>query len=995
MVTVGCCLAAAVARAEIPDYLQGLPIREIEVGGESAVLLDEATLGITKGTALSRGLLRDAVRRLLESGRWTDVQVDVTPHGDGVKLVLRLKPRIVLARISVTGPEEVDEDVTLDALRVGKGSQLDDRATAELSERVERAYAERGYLGCQVTVQLRDTDDPAKKVLLVDVDEGPATRVRNVVFEGESPRDPGPVVSAMKVSPGHVLDRQALSEGIERAQTYLRQHGYYEASLGKPLVRIAEAQATITVPSRIGPHYRLVIRGAWPLGQSQVQDVLALPERGVSTLTLEGALPDAVVDLYVRHGYEAPKVRLQRVRDRRPGHAVLVVDIAPGKQRRVANVTFPGARHFERDFLRDQLFSYLEEDLPDGGLLRQVDSDTASALQRDTAPAAARRSARPPGNQARTTYYGPTYDEAIEHIRELYGADGYLSARVGPARLTQLDALNVAATIPVSEGPQTRLYAVSVRGTSVVTPRDLLGASGLIRDQPFSYVRLEEARLRMLEHYHERGYMFAKVEPSVRFSGDRTRAEVEFEVVERFQVKVGEIVVRGAERTNEGFIKALLTLDPGDVYTPSEARESEDELGSLGVFTSVTVRMMDPELPATVKPLLVTVAERRNQVLDFSAGISTGQGSRAGFEYGYRNLFGTAIGLTLRVQFAYKLLFVQDTIQERYNALTLADRLERRISLGAVIPRIPGFGKVRTNLDLTHLRDNFRDFGLDENAIGMTFTYTGLSPLTVALGGDLENNNVDLFVDEALDEYLAMTTNPQTRALLRVPEGESTLVDARTTLSVDKRDNAFVPTRGFFTSGTAELARTLSATPVMTDEGTTEFMSRFIKLSATVSGYIPLGKVVLAGQFRIGRVFHLDPASETYPNRAFFLGGVDTMRGYFQDAMIPQDKADLILADPNLDPNAVVRSGDVFMLWRFELRFPIYAQLQGGLFTDIGNLWTDPKNVDFLRLRPTSGLGLRMSTPVGPIALDYGFILLRREALGEPIGSLHFSIGLF
>ena len=51
--------------------------------------------------------------------------------------------------------------------------------------------------------------------------------------------------------------------------------------------------------------------------------------------------------------------------------------------------------------------------------------------------------------------------------------------------------------------------------------------------------------------------------------------------------------------------------------------------------------------------------------------------------------------------------------------------------------------------------------------------------------------------------------------------------------------------------------------------------------------------------------------------------------------------------------------------------------------------------MDFFRLRPTTGFGLRMSTPVGPIALDYGFILLRREELGEPIGSLHFSIGLF
>jgi len=37
----------------------------------------------------------------------------------------------------------------------------------------------------------------------------------------------------------------------------------------------------------------------------------------------------------------------------------------------------------------------------------------------------------------------------------------------------------------------------------------------------------------------------------------------------------------------------------------------------------------------------------------------------------------------------------------------------------------------------------------------------------------------------------------------------------------------------------------------------------------------------------------------------------------------------------------------------------------------------------------------RLSTPVGPIALDWGFNLARRRALNERSSALHFSIGLF
>jgi outer membrane translocation and assembly module TamA len=44
-------------------------------------------------------------------------------------------------------------------------------------------------------------------------------------------------------------------------------------------------------------------------------------------------------------------------------------------------------------------------------------------------------------------------------------------------------------------------------------------------------------------------------------------------------------------------------------------------------------------------------------------------------------------------------------------------------------------------------------------------------------------------------------------------------------------------------------------------------------------------------------------------------------------------------------------------------------------------------------LRYTAGAGVRVSTPVGPLALDYGINLDRRP--NEDFGAVHFSIGLF
>jgi outer membrane protein insertion porin family len=659
-------------------------------------------------------------------------------------------------------------------------------------------------------------------------------------------------------------------------------------------------------------------------------------------------------------------------------------------------VTFMGAGHFTNAFLRDQLASYLEEHLPGTDLVETVDSEVVD-LVATSKRTKVRQVPRPWEEMPANTYYPPAYEEAIKHIVELYQAAGYLSVEVGPAVFERLGPRHATVTIPVQEGARTMLHGVVLSGPKQVSSRELLLASGLVRGAPFSYLGLEDARSRMLSLYQERGHMFARIEPSVRFSSDRTRAEVAFQIVESFPVRVSDVVVQGAERTSSLFIRRLLELRRGSLFQPSKARESEAALQSLGVFTGVSVALEEPELPARVKRVLVRVSERPNQFLDFSAGLSTGQGIRAGFEYGYRNLFGSAVGVTLRVQFGYQLLFVRDSVRHTYEDLLFEERLERNVAVGLVIPRLPGMGSTRTNLDLVHVRDNETDFGLDKNGVTLAFTETPLDHVTLLEAADLENNNVDLFNADRIDEYLAgmgEDVDPRLRRLLRVPDGSSTLIALRLAASYDRRDNAFVPSSGYFVSLSSELASTLSTNSDVRNPN--NFFSRYLKLQLTGSGYVPLGHgVVFAAQMRLGRIFHIVPGSRTYPNRAFFLGGVDTMRAYFQDELVPQDLAERVMQDNGPPLETIVRGGDAFVLLRGELRFPIYGQLGAGLFADVGNLWADASEMNPFDLRPTAGAGLRLNTPVGPIAVDYGIVLVRRVKLREPFGTLQFSIGLF
>ena len=162
-----------------------------------------------------------------------------------------------------------------------------------------------------------------------------------------------------------------------------------------------------------------------------------------------------------------------------------------------------------------------------------------------------------------------------------------------------------------------------------------------------------------------------------------------------------------------------------------------------------------------------------------------------------------------------------------------------------------------------------------------------------------------------------------------------------------------------------------------------------------------------------------------------FLGGVDTNRAFLADSLVPQDIVDQFRSVQSPCPpgfpsgwcprrppgsglpitglplgqraatitDVELRGGDLSINPRLEVRLPlpILKPLQAGIFLDMGNLWVDPSkirydlNSNFMRYG--LGAGLRYPTPIGPVAIDYGFNLNQRA--WEDIGAFHFSIGLF
>jgi outer membrane protein insertion porin family len=153
--------------------------------------------------------------------------------------------------------------------------------------------------------------------------------------------------------------------------------------------------------------------------------------------------------------------------------------------------------------------------------------------------------------------------------------------------------------------------------------------------------------------------------------------------------------------------------------------------------------------------------------------------------------------------------------------------------------------------------------------------------------------------------------------------------------------------------------------------------ANFAKLFGQYSYYKPLHSVVFADSIRIGLAL---PFSGSFvpTSQLFFSGGGTSLRGFPIDEAGPQRLVPFcnVLQGQSGCVNVTVPVGgkQLFIL-NSEARFPlgITKSLGGVVFYDGGNVYSAINFNNFINnYSNTVGLGLRYSTPIGPVRIDFG-----------------------
>ncbi|HRI72215.1 MAG TPA: POTRA domain-containing protein, partial [Polyangium sp.] len=812
-----------------------------------------------------------------QTGQFARISAEAVFEVDGVVVRLHVLPRRIASSVQLVGAT-LDRSATLDAARIRDGSEITEPAITEITERVRRYYADHGHPAATVTFDLAETDVADHIVLRIIIDPGVPRTIRRRIFQVKQVmlREVGELPSKYRLTTGARIDEPLLVDADRDLAETLRDNGFLRAQVQHE-IRETNAGSDLYVIIDPGPRIIPVFEG-----NHAIDDVeLAFTINQVKGLDLKTQdLIDKLLRFYAERGFFDATIKAEeRGGPEDPVHHI-VLTIDEGAQVRVAKRVFPCLpKTWKPEQMEREINSFLLEELPGekGFALR----DPNAALSLVTQPSASRPVAKPLDLNPVTTYAPETYDRALKHLRDLVFSKGYLHAAIGPVTIDRatcdprsraaecvplplpniapkcaLDegglpvpepeppaaatchpdaekhvecSRDIALRIPMNLGPQTILYDVGFEGSRVFSEKQMFDLTQLELGKPLSTIALEAARLRLLDAYRNRGFAYAEVSATIESSPDKTRARARFAVTERDQVTVGGFVVRGALRTSEELILRRVTLVAGGAYVEREARTSEQRIGALGAFSSVSVGLEDPEVPQKQKRVIITVTEQIPQYLDPRVGFSTGEGLRFAVEYGHRNIAGLAITLTLRVQLAYLFDFIvlDQGVRRDYERLTVARQLERRNTVSVNFPEVGFSPLMNLSIDGIDVRDNQRGFGISRQALVPTLAYRPSRTITMRLGGSAEVNEIDVFNASAVDSPLI--------PLLRYPKGQSVAFAGRFNFAWDGRNNAFAATKGGLVALGVEYVR---AIPFGEDKSDIE--SNFLRFSGRTSGYFEL-----------------------------------------------------------------------------------------------------------------------------------------------------------
>jgi outer membrane protein insertion porin family len=899
--------------------------------------------------------VRDSIAHFFSLGRFQDVEVHAEDDGGGVRVRYNLIPTHGVGAIAFRPPAGADLGLPERELRRAVTERFGPAPPIGRLEDVVRllvqVYQDRGYWTASVRANPVELHDPDRTIVTFEIQPGPRARIGRIEVAGRPLEGEAAFVKRIGITAGQPYERVEVQRRLAEYTERLRKDGRYEATASQRPPRLSSdgSVADITLDVHPGPLVKIAFEGD-PLPREKLDDLVPIEEEGSADEDLLEDSAQRIEQVLRQEGYWRASVSFDPKRT--DDLLTVVFTIRRGLQYRLAGV--------------------------------DVNGNTSVPIE-ELAPLLARLRPNEP-------YVASELTAAVAAIGALYRLRGYAQVKVDAAENELAPAKPgealVRPAIVITEGPLIRIGTIAFEGNQAVPEQELRGVIQSSTGQPFFAQRSAADRDAVLLRYLNLGFPSANVTVDHRLAEDGTHVNLHFRIAEGARVLVDHILIVGNERTDAQVIRRELLLRPGEPLGLEDRIESQRRLGALGLFRRVRVQPLSHG-DGSRQDVLVAVEEAPATSVGYGGGLEIGKLLRRGvegdaeervefaprgfFDIGRRNLGGKNRSINLYTRFGLR---PDEDLSTGGSRFGFADY---RIVATYRQPRL--FGANDSTITGALEQGARSSFNFARKGVNAELSRR-LSP-GVRVGGRYSFGTTKIFDFEEGDEDATSIDRLFPRVRLSLFSGA---------MSRDTRDDLVEPTRGTFLSIEGSVAaRALGGQVGFMKSYGQAFWFRRLPGSRPVvfASRVALG---LADGFQrtveatdatgtpiVGQTVVIEdlPASER-----FFAGGDTTIRGFALDT---------VGAPSTIGATGFPKGGNAVIILNGELRVPVWRDIGGALFVDAGNVFERVTHLDLGDLRGSVGFGVRYKSPIGPVRLDLGFKLDRREE--ERWGAIHFSIG--
>lgn len=533
----------------------------------------------------------------------------------------------------------------------------------------------------------------------------------------------------------------------------------------------------------------------------------------------------------------------------------------------------------------------------------------------------------------------------IERIMVFYQDEGFLDVKASPDFEYDEKSKKIVISVSIEESVRYQTGEVLVEGNKIFPENEIWQRLGMLPGTTYSqkYLMLDMDNVR--KFYFSRGYVDVRIVPNIRYNRESSRVDVSYTIEEGDLYFVEKVKVRGNSKTKDIVIRRELRIYPGNKMDGSLLDKSKQRLENLGFFEEVTYDT-EPGSKPNQKDIVFRVKEKQTGELSFGGGYSSvdqfmgfAEISQKNFDlFNWPRFTGRGQHIALRGRIGSISKNVEFSFLEPYF-------LDRKISLG--------FDAYNTRFESRNV-----DFAHERRGAGLTFGHPFSDILKAGFGYTFERVKVYDIQDSAAK-------------IVRDSEGSNLLSRLKLFLTRDSTDSVYNPTKGSVLGVSSELVGTFLG-------GDADYYI----LQANAIKYWAVGKKsVLEWRNRVATADALGSTNEVPIFDRFYAGGLGTIRGYNYRRVSPKE-----------DNRPI--GGETLFITSMEYTFPLpyLESFKGSCFTDIGQVSRDSYDFsEFGDFIVSIGPGIKVNTPIGPLAFYYGFPIFNQDT-EDKNGRFEFSL---